>query len=153
MNRPSFQIVASAAPKHQYTYVASHNCWTGNGCDDIEDGPTEVADPEQCTRQCDTEEECDCAVYHFPDHQCWRRKNCDQSKLVEMTGYRVYIKEAATVTGRITSVGRLAKDSWSGFWLDPASTDSRKVPFSARAGDVVQQPPSFPHDAILRVIF
>ena len=159
--RPSFQIVASSEPEHQYTYDASHNCWSAHGCENIDNNATVVADPQQCTRRCDADEECDCVVYYFPDHKCWRRKNCVKTKFVKMNNYRVYIKgppkgsRAAATSGSTFRGAPLlqANSSWSGVWLDPASTDSRTVPFSAKAGDTVQQPPSIPHDAILRVIF
>ena len=40
-----------------------------------------------------------------------------------------------------------------GFWLDPTSTNSTKVPFAAAVGARLQQPASFGQDAVLFLSF
>lgn len=40
-----------------------------------------------------------------------------------------------------------------GFWLDPASTNSTRVPFTPTSDGVAQQPASFAHDAVLSLVF
>jgi hypothetical protein len=148
--RPSFELVAGPTPEYVYSHDASKNCYNGHGCEDIDDAGTTVAAPEQCARRCDAEEDCECFVYHFDDQLCWRRKHCEPSHFLDATGYRVYTKTKPAVPTPV--VARNAPVATAhGFWLDPSSTDSTKVPLGAST--TLQQPASFAHDAILAITF
>lgn len=138
-HRPSFALVTTPTPAHNYTYETNKNCWTGKGCEDIDEQGIQSSGHQECEQLCNALDACECFVYHPSDQLCWRRKRCDAGAFVDMVGYRVYTKQTLSVAP-------------AGLWLDPTSTNSTTVPFFATDG-LVQQPASFAQDAVLSVAF
>lgn len=151
-DRPSFELITSARPAHQYTYETNKNCYGGKGCDDIDEGSIQASGHEECERLCDARDDCDCFVYHPSDQHCWRRKNCHSSSFLHDVGYRIYTKTAMSPQQQQQQAqAQLTSDQITGVWIDPTSNNSTTAPFVA--GGRVQQPSSFRQDAVLSLSF
>jgi hypothetical protein len=145
----SFELLLPPEPEHGYTSSQNKNCWTGHGCENIDDDPIKVSGPPQCARLCDESDTCDCFVHHPSDNLCWRRSSCDAAHFEDSTGYRVYSKHGPKQRPATTP----RHLSPHGFWLDPASHNSTTLPFAAAAGARLQQPAAFLQEAVLSIAF